>query len=475
MLQVEPVTPLPERLAVGGGTALFVDGRCRVPDGERIAALEVVADGVAADALGWGLAPPRMHGDDYWWAILPIAATAAPREVELRLHARLASGETLEARIGTLALVPELQRADGTTARPESGAGPTVAICMATYEPPPAMFEEQLESIRAQTHTNWICLISDDGSGPASRAMIERAVAGDPRFELSFAPANAGFYANFERALAMVPPGTDFVALCDQDDRWRADKLERLLQALGPKGEGPVLSFSDMRVTTRSGQLLADTYWQFRPVNYTDFGSEVLANTITGAASVFDAALLDDVLPFPPRHGNAFHDHWIGQVAMALGDVAYVPEPLYDYVQHDDAALGFLEANGAGRFSGPPWERATTWYRRWSGRGYRLAWRVPYFKLYCRVRVATTAMRLRLAGRLTPDRLEVLDAIADDPAGIAWLGRRALRDLRGPTATIGRERVMLAGLAWKRAAIARRRVSRARGAAARAVSRRASR
>ena len=65
-------------------------------------------------------------------------------------------------------------------------------------------------------------------------------------------------------------------------------------------------------------------------------------------------------------------------------------------------------------------------------------------------------MRLRLAGRLTSDRLEVLEAIEDSPAGIAWLGRRALRDLRGPTATIGRERVMLAGLAWRRGAIARR-------------------
>jgi hypothetical protein len=211
-----------------------------------------------------------------------------------------------------------------------------------------------------------------------------------------------------------------------------------------------------MRIATRSGRIVADTYWGFRPVNHTDFGSEVLANTITGAACLFEARLLDDVLPFPPRHGAAFHDHWIGQVAMALGPVAYVDEPLYDYIQHDEAALGYLQANGAGRFSAPLRERAGVWYERWSGRGFRLAWRVPYFKLYCRVRVATTAMRLRLAGRLAPDRLEVIDAIDDSAAGIAWLGRRALRDLRGPTATIGRERVMLAGLAWRRGADVRR-------------------
>jgi glycosyltransferase involved in cell wall biosynthesis len=455
MLRLEPVTPLPERLAVGGGTALFVDGRCCLPTGARIAALHVMADGAATAALGWGLAPPRMHGADYWWAILPIPAIDGPRTVELRLRARLATGEILEGDLGPLALVPGLDRASATTARSESQEGPAVAVCMATYESDAGMFEVQLESIRAQSHRNWICLISDDGSGPAARAMIERAVAGDPRFALDFAPENAGFYANFERALAMVPPGIDYVALSDQDDRWRPDKLERLLAAVQPGGVE--LAFSDMRVVTRSGRVLADTYWRFRPVNHTDFGSEVLANTITGAASIFSARLLDDVLPFPPRHGAAFHDHWIGQVAMALGPVAYVSEPLYDYVQHDEAALGFLEANGAGRFSGPPWERAAIWYRRWSGRGYRLAWRVPYFRLYCRVRVATTAMRLRLAGRLAPGRLHVLEAIEDGPGGIAWLARRALRDLGGPTATIGRERVMLAGLAWRRGAFARRR------------------
>ncbi len=283
--------------------------------------------------------------------------------------------------------------------------------------------------------------------------MIERVAGGDPRFQIDFAPENRGFYGNFERALALVPPGADHVALSDQDDSWHPDKLERLLAGLeGEPGAG--LVFSDMRITTRSGRVLAETYWDFRPVNHTDFGSEVLANTVTGAACLFEARLLDDVLPFPPRHGAAFHDHWIGQVAMALGPIAYVDAPLYDYVQHDEAALGYLQANGSGRFSAPLLERAGVWYERWSGRGYRLAWRVPYFKLYCRVRVATTAMRLRLAGRLSPDRVEVLDAIEDSPAGIAWLGRRALRDLRGPTATIGRERVMLAGLAWRRGAAA---------------------
>ena len=37
---------------------------------------------------------------------------------------------------------------------------------MATYEPPAELLERQLESLRAQTHTDWICVISDDASEP---------------------------------------------------------------------------------------------------------------------------------------------------------------------------------------------------------------------------------------------------------------------------------------------------------------------
>jgi hypothetical protein len=72
----------------------------------------------------------------------------------------------------------------------------------------------------------------------------------------------------------------------------------------------------------------------------------LVANTITGAASLFRREVLDYALPFPPRYGAAYHDHWVALVAMALGEVDYIDRPLYDYVQHDGAALGHARANG---------------------------------------------------------------------------------------------------------------------------------
>ena len=77
--------------------------------------------------------------------------------------------------------------------------------------------------------------------------------------------------------------------------------------------------------------------------------SLLVANTVTGAASLFRRELLDLALPFPPRHGTPYHDHWLAAVALASGRIAYVDRPLYDYVQHRDAALGHARANAVGR------------------------------------------------------------------------------------------------------------------------------
>ncbi len=131
------------------------------------------------------------------------------------------------------------------------------------------------------------------------------------------------------------------MTLCDQDDRWHPGKLERLLEGIGDAQ----LVYSDARIVSPAGELVRPSYWTERRNNYTNYASLLLANSVTGAASLFPRDLLDDALPFPPRLARAFHDHWLAVVAMSRGEIAYVDEPLYDYVQHGDAVIGHSEAN----------------------------------------------------------------------------------------------------------------------------------
>jgi len=353
-LRLSAIHPIPERVAVGGGTAIFLDGLCSHPEGP-LEDLRVSVDGIDHPVLAAGMPPPGgFKGSDYWWAIVPFEAVSRPRLAQLRLRARTARGEEAVGELGIVELHPSVDVGDpappprSRAAGGTGGAGggrqrPLVAICMATYDLPLDLFRRQIESIRAQTYENWVCVISDDCSSPARLAEMREVLADDERFWLTPGPHRLGFYGNFERALALAPREAELLAMCDQDDRWYPEKLEVLESSMEP---GAKLVYSDMRIVDRTGRVRFDTYWTYRCNNHTNFGSLVLVNTITGAASLFAREVLDYALPFPPHYGAGYHDHWVALMAMALGNVGYVDRPLYDYVQHGGAVLGHARANG---------------------------------------------------------------------------------------------------------------------------------
>jgi glycosyltransferase involved in cell wall biosynthesis len=308
-----------------------------------------------------------------------------------------------------------------------------VGICLATHEPDRELFAVQVDSIRGQTHDDWVCVVSDDASGSAGVATIESVLGGDPRFVLSRSPERLGFYRNFERALTLLPDGPGLVAFADQDDRWHPDKLEALAAALGAAD----LVHSDARIIDRDGGLISPTYWTGRRPNQGDLASLLVANTVTGAASLFRRELLRRALPFPELPGRPYHDQWLAAVALARGEIAYVDRPLYDYVQHEAAVLGHV---GSG-------ERAA---ERAPG-GRRARWRAAYEEETRRVVLMAEALALRCEPLPDPSRRDALHRLSNlerSPAAVAWLTARALRESRDRTETAGAERTLLAGLLW---------------------------
>ncbi len=314
------------------------------------------------------------------------------------------------------------------------GKSAELAIAMASFEADRDLLRAQLDSIRAQTRQDWVCVISDDCSRPQAFAELEEMVAGDPRFVLSRSPRRLGFYRNFERALTMVPADARFVALADQDDRWQPRKLEVLAAAIGSAR----LAYSDARIIDREGGVVSPTYWVSRRPNSGDLASLLVANTVTGAAALFPRELLDRALPFPEVPGRAYHDHWLALLALAEGEIAYVDEPLYDYVQHDGAVLGHV----GGEPAPPPAGAAASRAQRW---------RQAYLEDYRRVLGLASALQQRcepLPDRRRRRALRRFLASERSPLGLAWLAQRWLRHSLGRSDTGGAERTLLAALAW---------------------------
>ena len=350
-LQVGLDTELVNSFVVGAGSVLRLSGWCFHP-WQRVHDLHVVADGIAHPVYIRGIvtvdifkanAPDRDHTGNSlnsgFYALVPFSRVDTPRAIDLTLRAILADGSECDAALGRIMVLPYASKAEAITFpdmsdQPEE---PRLAICMATYNPPLDLFEQQVDCIIAQSHRNWICIVNDDGSVPANYEAMRRILARDQRFFLFRNAARRNFYHNFEAALERVPTSAQFVALCDQDDRWYPEKLRASLRPFTPS---TTLVYTDLDVVTREGALVHHSYWVGRRNNYTDFKALLFANTVTGAASVFRAELLRDILPLPPRLGDSFHDHWIACVAMARGQLGYVAEPMYAYRQHEGNVIG---------------------------------------------------------------------------------------------------------------------------------------
>lgn len=392
---------------------------------------------------------------------MPVPAATELGRTPLELIATGAEGEVAFA-LGELDLVRSLEDPGAALIEPSGSGGPLIAICMATYEPTSEWLGRQLESIRGQTWSNWVCLISDDCSSPEAFAALEREVSGDPRFVLSRSSERIGFYGNFERALRMVPPRAELVGLADQDDRWDHDKLEAMVEILDSKPRA-ALAYSDMRVVAENGEVLADTFWYLHQNAYDDIASLAVNNTVTGAASLFRRELLDIGLPFPPRHSDQhYHDHWLALCALAIGDIAYLDRPTYDYTRHVDSVTvqaafeWYAPAHGLRARAHQRWRRMTRRLRMGTARP---GWRAIYFDRYLLFRQLFAVLDLRAGERIEPAKrrsLELLVGAERSPRAAAWLIARTLRPLVGRRETQGRERVILGGLLWRRLAARRR-------------------
>ncbi len=445
----------PSRLSVGKGTAFAVAGYCYHPR-ERTRSLWIEVGSSRQRIERFQLArqdvyerldegdPARGHAyRSGFAALLDLGPVGEERPVELTAVLTLEGGREARASLGSLVAEPAVAPPpEAAAARFSDAPGSRVAICMATYNPPGSLLKRQLDSLRSQTHSNWVCLISDDGSDPDSLAILESEIRGDSRFVLSPGRTRLGFYRNFERAVSMAPTDAAFVTLCDQDDSWHPEKLERLVAAIGDAQ----LVYSDARLVSPAGELVSPSYWTERRNNYTNYGSLLLANSVTGAASLFRRDLLDDALPFPPRIAKAFHDHWLAVVAMSRGRLAYVDAPLYDYVQHDTAVIGHSEANKRPR---PVRTHLMERLRRPTG-GSR---RVYYYNWYQQLLFAEV-LRLRCWDRMTPAKRRTLRRLlsADrSVSALSWLLGRRSRRLWGHDETLDRELFYAYALVRRRA------------------------
>lgn len=228
----------------------------------------------------------------------------------------------------------------------------TVAICLATYNGS-KYIQEQINSILAQTYTNWFLFIRDDNSSDDTVTQIQKYVSENSgRIVLIDDDALVGGSAkqNFVSILSWVKQNYDFqyFMFCDQDDVWLPEKIEKSIDTMKANETPdhlPVLVHTDLKVVDQNLALLGESFFAYRALDpeVVDLRHLLIQNNVTGCTMLWNKALnnLIDI----EDETVAMHDWWIVLVASVFGKIVYVNEGTILYRQHGNNVVGATRVN----------------------------------------------------------------------------------------------------------------------------------
>lgn len=137
---------------------------------------------------------------------------------------------------------------------------------------------ETIESVLAQTYTNWELLITDDCSKDDTIKIVRRYAGKDPRIKLFALEKNVG--AASARNVSLDNASGRYIAFLDSDDTWRPDKLRRQLEFMTENGYA--FSCSDYSTMNHDGTPTGKTMKMPRSLSYRQY----LRNTAIGCLTV---------------------------------------------------------------------------------------------------------------------------------------------------------------------------------------------
>lgn len=216
-----------------------------------------------------------------------------------------------------------------------------ISVAMATYNGE-KYIQEQLNSLAKQTVLPYELVVCDDGSRDKTIKIIKKFSTFAPfPVRIYINETNLGYADNFLKSATLCRG--EWITFCDQDDVWLPNKILRLRKIIALNidnelvmvGHTSLMAAANLELT---GQKLPD----FKKDEYIKHGSNFGFFCIVGFSMAFKASLLKEADPnlrpriyqqnpkIPPGH-----DQWIGMLANAVGDIAYISEPLAIWRRHD--------------------------------------------------------------------------------------------------------------------------------------------
>lgn len=191
---------------------------------------------------------------------------------------------------------------------------------------------EQLDSILKNLSDEDEIVISDDGSTDNTVNIIREYMNKDSRIHLISGPKQ-GIIANFENAI--INAKGKYIYLCDQDDIWTSDKIEKVSGCFEKHKCTCVVH--DARVVDENMAVTIPSFFKYRN-SAPGIVHNLIKNSYIGCCMAFDRALLDKILPIPENIN--MHDQWIGSISDKFGKTVFLDQVLLSYRRHGGNASG---------------------------------------------------------------------------------------------------------------------------------------
>lgn len=214
-----------------------------------------------------------------------------------------------------------------------------VAILLSTYNGE-RFLKEQLDSLIAQSHSNWTIFASDDGSTDKTLAILEKyqTKLGTDRLIILAGP-NQGFAKNFLSMVKNANIKADYFAFCDQDDIWLPERLSTAIATLqsAPSNQ-PALFCSRTRLIDEEGRPIGLSTLFNKP---TGFNNAIVQSIAGGNTMLFNLSARQLLADTPTEQTIISHDWWLYMLVSGCGGhVHYWPQPLVNYRQHGNNLMG---------------------------------------------------------------------------------------------------------------------------------------
>lgn len=222
-------------------------------------------------------------------------------------------------------------------------SGLNISVLLATYNGA-RYLAAQLDSLLAQTMTDWHCYIHDDGSTDGTQRIIEDYCRAYPDyFTVLYYPATGSAGANFMSLLNSADG--DYVMFCDQDDVWLPGKIEKTYELMRQTEAGnqdlPAAVYADMKVVKEDLEVISESFMRYSSYDPEKICFErlLLYNEVPGCVMMMNRRTAD--LASNSNLENIWmHDWFCALIAEASGRLSALEEPVMLYRQHGDNELG---------------------------------------------------------------------------------------------------------------------------------------